>query len=110
MTELVLENLPKVSLNKFYAGVHWATRKKLKDNYTLIIASQTKKKFTKPCEVEYEFHFKRNPLDCSNCAGGMVKMIEDCLFPNDSIKVVKSIKITSQKSGNEYVKIKVREL
>ena len=36
MLELVFYDLPKVSLNKFYAGCHWTKRKQLKDAYKLL--------------------------------------------------------------------------
>lgn len=106
MKIVILKDLPKVSLNQFYAGIHWTKRKAHKDAYKLLIASQTKEKFTEPCKVLYQFTFKNNPLDCSNCIG-MVKMIEDRLFPNDSYKIVKSIAIFSEKGKSDSVKITV---
>jgi hypothetical protein len=39
---IILKDLPKISLNKWYAGMHWTKRKKIKDNYTLIVKSQFK--------------------------------------------------------------------
>lgn len=38
--DITLYNLPKISLNKWYAGMHWTKRKKIKDNYTQIVRSQ----------------------------------------------------------------------
>ena len=95
--------LPKVSLNEWYAGTHWTKRKKMKDIYRMIIG---KHNITTPCEVDYDFEFKFRPLDCSNCVA-MVKMIEDCLFENDSPKIVKSIKISSRKSNKDQVTLKI---
>lgn len=108
-TKIILYDLPKVSANQFYAGVHWSKRKKLKDTYKLLIRSQTKQKFIKPCNVEYRFMFKNKPLDCSN-TNGMLKMIEDCLFDDDSINVVKSISMTSLKGSFDKVEIVVNEI
>lgn len=107
-TTIILNNLPKISLNKYYSGIHWAKRKQLKDTYALLIKSQTKQQFTKPCNITYHLYFKSNPLDISNCFG-MIKMIEDCLFPDDSNKIVKSITAYSEKSDTDYVKITVTE-
>jgi len=106
MKTIILKDLPKVSLNQFYAGIHWTKRKAYKDAYKLLIASQTKEIFTAPCRVMYRFTFKNNALDCSNCIG-MVKMIEDCLFPNDSYKIVKSMMITSERGKRDSVEITV---
>ena len=100
---VIQKDLPiKVSLNQWYAGIHWTKRKKIKDVYALVF----KGNYTKPCDVDYDFTFKSRPLDCSNCMA-MVKMIEDCLFPDDSNKVVKSIRITSNKGDKDTVKISI---
>ena len=105
---IVLNDLPKISLNQWYSGSHWSKRKKIKDNYSLLIKSQCKKTFKKDkrYEVEYNFYFKTKPLDASNCVA-MVKLIEDVLFKDDKYDIVKSIKITSNKSDKNYVGIKV---
>jgi len=106
--EIILKDLPKISLNKWYAGMHWTKRKKIKDNYNLIVKSQFSKTLpkTNTYNTEYHFTFKSRALDASNCVA-MVKMIEDIIFENDSYKVVKSILITSQKGTEDSVKIKV---
>ena len=109
--QIKLQGLPKVSLNKWYAGTHWTSRKKLKDTYTLIIKSQFKDVLSKEkqYEVKYDFNFNKRPLDASNCVA-MVKMIEDVIFEDDSYKIVKKIIITSNKSKEENVIIKIKEL
>lgn len=109
--QIKLEGLPKVSLNKWYAGTHWTSRKKLKDTYTLIIKSQFKDVLSKEkqYEVKYDFNFSKRPLDASNCVA-MVKMIEDVIFEDDSYKIVKKIIITSNKSKEDNVIIKIKEL
>ena len=106
--EIILKDLPKISLNKWYAGMHWTKRKKIKDEYTLLVKSQFNKILSKTntYNTEYHFTFKSRALDASNCVA-MVKMIEDIIFENDSYKVVKSILITSQKGTEDSVKIKV---
>ena len=106
--EIILKDLPKISLNKWYAGMHWTKRKKIKDNYTLIVKSQFNKKLpkTNTYNTEYHFTFKSRALDASNCVA-MVKMIEDIIFENDSYKIVKSILITSNKGLEDSVKIKI---
>jgi hypothetical protein len=103
---ITIKDLPKISLNDWYAGTHWSERKRIKDTYKLIIRSQVKEKFTEPCDVEYLFTFQSKPLDCSNCVA-MLKMIEDCLFPKDGIKVVRSIKLTSRKGIEDTVTIQI---
>ena len=109
MVEITLTDLPKVSNNKFYAGMHWAKRKALKDTFKLIIRSQTKLVIDYPCEVIYSFGWKGRLLDISNCVGGL-KMIEDVLFPDDSPKIVKKITIISEKTKTDRVLIKVKNV
>lgn len=112
--KLTFNNLPKISNNKFYAGVHWAQRKKIVDNYkkivyALLCVQTDRRKFEKPCEVEYIFEFKNKPLDCSNTVG-MLKMIEDVLFPDDSYKIVKKLIITSLSSVEDKVTVIIEEV
>jgi len=111
MTEIILKDLPKISLNQWYAGKHWTTRKKQKDNYVKIVKSQFKHIFSKndTYVVDYEFNFKNRPLDSSNCVS-MVKLIEDIIFENDSYKIVKKISISSIKNKSDFAKIKVTKL
>ncbi len=108
--EIKLYNLPKISLNNWYSGAHWSKRKKIKDNYKLLIKSQYKPVFSKlqTYEVEYTFYFKTRPLDASNCVA-MVKLIEDVLFEDDKYNIVTSLKIKSIKSKEEYVKISINK-
>ena len=105
---ILLKDLPKISLNKWYAGMHWTKRKKMKDNYTQIVNSQFYKVLSKDktYQVEYHFTFKSRPLDASNCVA-MVKMIEDIIFETDSYKVVTSLVITSRKGNSDIVEIKI---
>ena len=107
--DITLYNLPKISLNKWYAGMHWTKRKKIKDNYTNIVRSQFSNTLTRDntYKVEYHFTFKSRPLDASNCVA-MVKMIEDIMFETDSYKVVTEIVITSSKGLEDKVTIKVK--
>ena len=107
---ITLENLPKVSFNLFYTGVHWAKRKKTKDTYKTLIKSQFKQVLSKDKEydVEYIFTFKSRPLDASNCAA-MIKLIEDIIFEDDNYKIVKSIKTRSLKGLYDKVEIKINE-
>lgn len=111
MTELIiiLNDLPKISLNKWYAGSHWTKRKKIKDSYTLLIKSMTGLVFSKTnfYEVDYLFEFANSPLDASNCSA-MVKLIEDVIFESDSYKVVRSISIKSRRGKKNKVTIKVK--
>ena len=105
---IILTDLPKISLNKWYAGMHWTKRKKIKDSYTQIVRSQFREVLPKDksYSVEYCFTFKSRPLDASNCVA-MVKMIEDIIFEDDSYKVVHSILITSCKGEQDTLEINV---
>ena len=109
--KIKLYDLPKVSFNDSYSSMHWTKRKKLKDNYTLIIYNQFKGVLpkTKRYEVEYLFNFKTKPLDASNCSL-MLKMIEDVIFEDDKYNIVESIKIKSRKNKEEFVEITITEI
>lgn len=106
--EIIIHNLPKLSLNKVYSGVHWTQRKKDKDTYALIVKSQFKEVLSKENEyrVHYEFNFKNKPLDISNCVY-MLKLLEDIIFEDDTYKIVKELKITSLKAKEDFVRITV---
>lgn len=108
---IILEGLPKVSLNEIYAGSHWRKRKSLKDNYIAVIKSQFKTILPKDktYSVEYIFHFKSRALDVSNTVY-MLKMIEDIIFEDDSYKIVKELNIKSIKADHDHVEIIVSEL
>jgi len=108
--KIILKDLPKVSLNVWYSSKHWSFRKKLKDNYTLIVKSQFKEVLpaSETYDTEYHFTFKSRPLDASNCVA-MVKMIEDIIFESDGYKVIKSILITSEKGAEDIVEIKINK-
>ena len=108
--KIILKDLPKVSLNVWYSSKHWSFRKKLKDNYTLIVKSQFKEVLpaSESYDTEYHFTFKLRPLDASNCVA-MVKMIEDIIFDSDGYKVIKSILITSEKGAEDMVEIKINK-
>lgn len=109
--EIILRRLPKVSLNDLYAGIHWTKRKKIKDDYKWIIRSQYKGIFPKDkqYEVSYEFYFKKNALDASNCLFS-AKMIEDVIFEDDKHDIILSVRVQSRKGPSDYVKITVDEI
>jgi len=96
-----IKNLPKISLNKWYAGTHWTARKKIKDAYKKLIKHKVE---DGEYDVEYTFYFKSRPLDATNTIA-MAKMIEDIIFENDSYKKIKSVTLKSRKSKNDYVEI-----
>lgn len=104
--EIILEGLPKISLNAWYSGTHWTKRKKIKDTYKLLIKSQFKKVFSKEnsYDISCVFYFKSRPLDASNCVA-MFKMIEDVLFESDGYKIVRSVQMSSRKSDKDMVQI-----
>ena len=99
-----LFDIPKFSLNKFYSGRHWWIRKQLKDDMVQVVRAQTTRIITKPCEVEYVFTWKTRIMDPSNTVA-MVKMIEDCIFADDSYKIVKKISMECQKGLTDSVLI-----
>ena len=106
--KIILNDLPKISLNKWYSGNHWTKRKEIKDTYKLIVKSQFKEVLSKGeiYNVTYEFGFKSRPLDTTNtCA--MLKLIEDIIFEDDSYNIIPIITIKSVKAKEDYVKIDI---
>lgn len=108
---ITLYDLPKVSLNKIYAGEHYSKRKNMKDAYKLIVKSQYKNVFPKDkvYSVSYTFGFKSRVLDTSNVVY-MLKMLEDILFEDDTYKIIPELQIRSIKADKDYVEIKVKEI
>ena len=100
----------KISTNKIYSGVHWATRARHKDLFVwnfLGVASDIP--VIESCDLEFHFEFKQRPLDCDNCSY-MTKLLIDCLrhygkLKDDTPNIVKSVKITSKKGNEDKVKI-----
>ena len=111
ITTITLFNLPKVSLNEYYAGKHWTKRKKLKDTYKLIVKNQFKGVFSKENSYKciYTLFSKNKPFDATNCAV-MIKMIEDIIFEDDSFTIIPEITIKSKKGESDLVKIEVEQL
>ena len=109
--EIVLKGLPKHSLNKIYAGVHWKKRADDKKTYTFLIKSQFKQvlKADKVYSVTYEFVFKNKPLDTSNTVY-MLKMIEDVLFEDDTYKIIPELRIKSTKGKEDLVIINIKKI
>ena len=109
--EIILKDLPKLSLNKIYAGIHWTQRTKDKNTYKMIVKSQFKEVLSKEFSyrVSYEFNFKRNALDTSNTVY-MLKMIEDIIFEDDTYKIIPELNIKSQKAKEDFIKITIEQL
>lgn len=106
--QITLRNLPKVSLNKSYAGEHWSNRKKLKDIFSLIVRNQFKGFLSKENKYEcnYTFVFKSNPLDATNCAF-MAKLIEDIIFEDDKFDIITKVSFSSKKGTEDIVYIDI---
>ena len=106
--DIILKDLPKISLNKWYSGGHWSERKRIKDTYKLIVKNQFKTVLSKNKSyiVDYLFVFKTKPLDASNCVA-MLKLIEDIIFEDDKHDIVTTINISSCKGSEDVVYIKV---
>jgi hypothetical protein len=100
----------KISSNKMYAGVHWATRKKWVDTYhTSLIEYRNFRIENYPVDITYIFTFKSIPLDTLNCSM-MAKMLEDGMrkwgiLQDDSPKFVQFSGIYSKKGTEDSIEI-----
>ena len=112
--EITLLDLPKISTNKIYAGVHWRQRKQQKDQYLILTKNEMKKldKIEKKIELEFIFYFKSRVLDSSNCSY-MGKLLEDCLvahgvLQDHTIKYVGKVSYQSLKGDRNKTIIKIK--
>lgn len=82
-TKIILEinNLTKLSFNK-YNHLHWAKKKRFKDDLRLLISSCTRKQFKGGYSLNFTFYFVGRRLDTVNVFH-YVKIIEDKLFEQD---------------------------
>jgi hypothetical protein len=111
--EITLIDLPKISTNKIYAGVHWTGRKHQKDLYLMATKYDMKKieKIKSKVDLEFTFYFKSRVLDSSNCSY-MGKLLEDCLvahgvLQDDTIKYVGKVSYQSLKGSENKTIIKI---
>ena len=99
----------KVSTNKIYAGTHWRTRAKHKEQMLEVFKDMKAKPYDCVVDLHMDFHLKGRALDSSNCSY-MFKIIEDCLvksgyITNDTIKYVRRVSMESYKAEENYVEI-----
>lgn len=78
---ITINNLPKLSFNT-YNHLHWAQKKKFKDNLRLLLMSSTRLRFTGGYDLEFMFTFKGKQLDTINVVH-YCKIMEDFLFQQD---------------------------
>lgn len=111
MQRIIFVDLPKVSTNEIYAGVHWSRRKKLKEDFLWLTLNAIKKLIPaqEKVDLDFTFHFKKNALDADNC-GYMGKLIIDCLvahgmLKDDSNKFVGRVSYESKKSDNDFCEL-----
>lgn len=104
----------KVSSNKFYAGMHFTERAKIKDAFLWAVkAKRHSLPIVKnyPVDINFEFTFKSRLLDWVNTSI-MAKMIEDGLvfcnvLHDDSKKYVRSGKLSCIKGKTDQVRISI---
>ena len=113
--KITLFNLPKLSTNKIYAGIHWRDRRDHKYDYTLLTNSMKKlAPIDQLVDLEFTFYFKKNAMDSSNCSY-MGKLLEDCLvlhgvLKDDTIKFVRKVSYQSVKDKDERCEIEIKLL
>lgn len=112
--EMTLPLYWKVSTNKIYSGKHWSVRNEVKNNFRDAYLRQIcgfERRDILPVELEFNFQFRANALDASNCSY-MGKVFEDLLveskvIPGDSPKHVRSVKCSSVKGDSDLVTIRI---
>lgn len=104
----------RYGLNAYYAGKHWAIRKKDAEYWHTITRAAVREcikkpvMFDKPVAFTYWFN---SQLDLSNCSS-FVKLIEDgtkdLLIHDDSRKYVKQINMLWH--NEDYILVKIQEI
>lgn len=96
---IVIPDHRPVSLNKYYAGMHWTKRKTLADEAHMLVRAHTPpnvQPFVTPVDITVTAYFKNRPLDASNV---FAKVYEDGLIGHvlvdDSPQYVRSVKTVS---------------
>lgn len=79
-----VNDIPQVSLNQIYKGIHWNERKRYKDQWREAFTGWHDEKFTTPVHITYVFE-QKYVMDSSNLAF-MVKLIEDALVQDQVIQ------------------------
>ncbi len=101
----------KISTNPYYR-LYWRKKHEVNNLYYNYFIDKKYKIDKYPVEITYRFTFKSRPLDSTNCSA-MVKMIEDALIKNgtlkdDSPKYVKGTHIYSEKGERDDVEITIK--
>ena len=113
--QIVIKNIPKISTNSIYAGVHWSTRKKHKEAFLWLTTHfKQLEKISGKVDLDFNFFFKKVPLDSSNCSY-LSKILEDCLvaygvLEGDSPKFVRKISMQSQKGEKDFCEITITKI
>lgn len=79
-----VNDIPQVSLNQIYKGIHWDARRRYKDEWRAAFTGWHTQKFTTPVHITYVFE-QKYVMDSSNLAF-MVKLIEDSLVEDQVIQ------------------------
>jgi hypothetical protein len=79
--EIEINNLTKMSFN-VYNTLHWAKKKKFKDNLRILTSVACNKSFKGGYSLNFQFYFKGKRLDTINVFH-YCKIIEDKLFAQD---------------------------
>lgn len=96
---IVIPDHRPVSLNKYYAGMHWSKRKAIADEAHMLVRAALPpdvEPYTEPVHITVTAYFKNRPLDASNV---LAKVYEDGLIGrvliDDSTQYVRSVRTVS---------------
>lgn len=106
MIEFTINNIPKLSLNK-YNNLHWTEKKKFKDILRLLTMASTKLNLESGYNLEFYFTFKGNKLDTINVAH-YSKIIEDTIFKQDNKN--RKICLNVEKGFENKVKVILKKI
>lgn len=121
MVTIEMELPLKLSTNEFYSNrLHWSRRKKIKDDYYVVVKSKLNAMEYKMIEdqvnIEFDYFFKTRMTDVSNTSI-MSKMIEDALvtaklIKDDTPKYVPKITTTVQRTekDRDWVRITLKKV
>lgn len=97
---ITLEGERPVTLNKYYAGMHWTERNEEADRVHMLVLASTMplkaKIFEKPVDITVKVYFKDRPQDSDNIMAKMyIDGLKGRIITDDNRKYVRAVTTVS---------------
>lgn len=113
--KIILEKERPISLNQYYAGMHWSKRSEEAKRVHYLMMSKIQRGvtfFKNPVEIEVTCYFKSNPMDADNIVAKLyIDGLKGKVLVDDTPKYVKGVKLVSLVDvNNPRVEIEITEV